>query len=91
MNKYNDKNACVVLVGNKCDLEDKREVSYAEAKEFADSMGFNFIETSAKTSNNIEETFNLMAKEMKEKNQIGRSRQNLKEGSRRLGQGVPLQ
>ncbi len=39
-----------LLVGNKCDLEGSRAVTYDEGKEFADSLTIKFIETSAKNS-----------------------------------------
>eukprot|EP01130_Rhizamoeba_saxonica_P016901 TRINITY_DN7915_c0_g1_i1.p1 TRINITY_DN7915_c0_g1~~TRINITY_DN7915_c0_g1_i1.p1 ORF type:complete len:219 (-),score=45.85 TRINITY_DN7915_c0_g1_i1:36-692(-) len=48
----------VVLCGNKCDLEDSREVAYEEGKKFADENDVvAFLETSAKTAYNIEEAF----------------------------------
>lgn len=37
----------IVLVGNKCDLENKREVSKEEATKLASEWGVGFIETSA--------------------------------------------
>ena len=44
-----DENIKLILVGNKNDLNDKREVSFEEGQEFAKSNGFNyFCETSAK-------------------------------------------
>lgn len=46
-----------MLVGNKCDLETKRKVTYAAAKDFADSMSIQFFETSAKDNKNVEEAF----------------------------------
>ena len=42
------KNVLRVLIGNKSDLEDKREISFNQGKEFADNYGLKFIETSAK-------------------------------------------
>jgi Ras-related protein Rab-2A len=47
----------VMLVGNKCDLEHLRQVSTDEGQKFAKEMGLLFIETSAKTSRNVEEAF----------------------------------
>ena len=37
----------IVLVGNKCDLNDQRKVSYQEAEEFAKSVNAKYYETSA--------------------------------------------
>ena len=47
----------MLLVGNKSDLEDKREVSFEEAQEFAKNKGMEFIETSALDSSNVEFAF----------------------------------
>lgn len=52
-----DTNIIVVLVGNKCDLEDSREVAYEEAEEYARQHGMAFIETSALDSTNVEMAF----------------------------------
>ncbi|CAG9314895.1 unnamed protein product [Blepharisma stoltei] len=51
------KNIIYMLIGNKCDLEDKREVSYDEGKEFADARNFLFLETSTVSGKNIENAF----------------------------------
>ena len=51
------KNILICLIGNKLDLEDKREVSYDEGKNFAEENNLLFFETSAKEGNNIEEIF----------------------------------
>jgi small GTP-binding protein len=40
----------IMLIGNKIDLEHKRQVSHEEAQELADDEGLFFIETSARTS-----------------------------------------
>jgi GTPase SAR1 family protein len=42
-----------VLVGNKCDLEDRRVVSYEEGYNLAKRMQLNFLEVSAKQDLNI--------------------------------------
>ena len=44
----------VVLFGNKCD-EKRREVSYDEAKQFADKNGILYFETSAENNTGIKE------------------------------------
>jgi hypothetical protein len=46
-----------MIVGNKVDCEDMRMVSSAEGQELAKRLGAGFIETSAKTSLNVEEAF----------------------------------
>ena len=44
-----------MLIGNKCDLEHRRQVSPEEGKKFAEEHGLMFLETSAKTAHNVEE------------------------------------
>lgn len=44
-----------MLIGNKCDLEHRRQVSPDEGKKFAEENGLMFLETSAKTAHNVEE------------------------------------
>lgn len=47
----------MMLVGNKCDLENKREVSTQEGHDLARAFGAQFKEASAKTRINVEEVF----------------------------------
>ncbi|XP_040162362.1 ras-related protein Rab-14 isoform X1 [Anopheles arabiensis] len=47
----------IFLIGNKSDLESTREVTYEEAKNFADEHGLLFAEASAMTGQNVEEAF----------------------------------
>ena len=65
--RYASENVNKLLVGNKSDLTSKRAVSYDQAKEFADSLGIAFIETSAKSSTNVEKAFMTMASQIKER------------------------
>lgn len=55
-----------MIIGNKMDLEHKREVSYEEAAELARQSGFPYMECSAKSGKSIEEVFNTLGKMMKE-------------------------
>ena len=47
----------IFLIGNKCDLEAQRDVTYEEARQFADENGLMFVEASAKTGDGVEEAF----------------------------------
>ena len=47
----------IVICGNKCDLSDQRQVETSEGQSIADSLGYVFIETSAKTGMNVDELF----------------------------------
>jgi Ras-related protein Rab-8A len=57
----------IVLVGNKSDLNDKREVSTLEGKRKAKEYGFPFYETSCKTGVNVNECFIELAELVYEK------------------------
>ena len=50
----------ILLIGNKSDLEDKREVFKEQGEEKAKSFGCAFLETSALSGDNIEQAFELM-------------------------------
>ncbi len=62
--KNASKNVLKVLVGNKTDLEDKREITYNKGKEFADTYGLKFVETSAKKNLNVKEAFETLGREI---------------------------
>jgi Ras family len=47
----------IMLVGNKCDLDHRREVPREEGEAFAKEHGLLFVETSAKEAINVQEAF----------------------------------
>ena len=57
----------IVLVGNKADLEDERQVLYKEGKDLAENKGFHFYETSCKNGSNVTECFLDLAELVYEK------------------------
>ncbi|XGW03408.1 hypothetical protein V3C99_014973 [Haemonchus contortus] len=65
IDRYACENVNKLLVGNKCDLTAKRAVETQAAKEYADQLGIPFLETSAKSSTNVEQAFLTMASEIK--------------------------
>ena len=50
----------IIIIGNKNDLEDKREVSKDEAQKFADTYHFPYFETSALTGKGVKEAFSTL-------------------------------
>ena len=57
VDKFAKEGVLRILVGNKCDLEHKRQVSNENGKELASKYGIQFLETSAKETVNIEKLF----------------------------------
>ena len=55
-------NLFIYLIGNKNDMEDKREVSWVEANNYAKEKKLPYIEVSAKTGNNIQKLFDEVIK-----------------------------
>lgn len=58
---------CKILIGNKSDLSESREVSIQEGEQLAREYDIPFMETSAKDSLNVDNLFYTMATEMKDK------------------------
>lgn len=56
-----------MLVGNKCDENNLREVSDADGKAEATSWGVSFMETSAKNNTNVTELFQVRKCELNRK------------------------
>ena len=56
-----------ILVGNKCDWEDKRVVSVERGQQLADELGIPFMEVSAKSNINVEKAFYSLAADIKKR------------------------
>ncbi|WAR06991.1 RB39A-like protein [Mya arenaria] len=56
--------AVYMIIGHKADCDNDRQVSYREAQQFAQVNGLKYIETSAKNGQNVEEAFQLLAKDV---------------------------
>ena len=67
MDRYANEKVNKMLVGNKCDLTSKKVVQMEDAKQYAETLGIPFLETSAKSSFNVEDAFTLMTREIKSK------------------------
>ena len=66
-----DPNTVIFLVGNNSDLEAQRDVTYEEAQQFAEQNGLMFVETSAKTGDNVEGAFQQTAEKIYQKIEEG--------------------
>lgn len=60
------ENVQIVLVGNKNDIPDKRQVTYEQGQALAQELGVPFLETSAKTADSVEEAFTTLARLVKD-------------------------
>jgi Ras-related protein Rab-8A len=65
--QYASEHVSIVLVGNKADLNHKRQVSTEQGKELAKELGLEFFETSAKTSENVNSSFEKMIRNVIQK------------------------
>jgi len=59
----------LVIVGNKIDLEDSRQVTFQEGKALAERNGAAFFETSAKNRVNVDESFVALVDEIEKRRQ----------------------
>ena len=62
-----DKRLTVVIIGNKCDLEEQRQVTTQEGEQKATKLEAAFFETSALLGQNLDKAFEMMIKEIYKK------------------------
>ena len=62
-----DKNLTIIIVGNKTDLEDQRQVTSEEGQNKANELESAFIETSALSGSNLDKGFEMMINEVYKK------------------------
>ena len=67
LKEFGEEDVCVILVGNKCDLEDMRQVSTDEVSKKAEQYSVGFCETSALSAKNIDTAFQMLIKKVSEK------------------------
>ena len=59
LKKFAQKDVSIILIGNKNDLEDKREIMKEQGEEKAKKHNASFIETSALTGENLDKAFEM--------------------------------
>ncbi|KAH0795438.1 ras-related protein Rap-1b isoform X1 [Histomonas meleagridis] len=77
---FPNKKINMVLVGNKCDLEPERSVSFSKGQELAQHWCCPFFETSAKKEINIYQSFESLLKMLISETKVDDDNQNAKEG-----------
>jgi len=68
----------MILVGNKCDLNDQRIISAEQGKELSDKWGCTFIEASAKAKINVDQIFHTLIRKINEMHPIKPQKKNSK-------------
>ena len=87
--KHASDNISRILVGNKSDMENNRQVSTDEGKELAEHYNVKFLETSAKDCKNVDEAFTMMTKEIKSRVQITQPKRGANDpGSQRISKST---
>ena len=75
-----DKKITLILIGNKNDLEDQRQVTKEMGEEKAKELGLAFMETSACPGENLDKAFQLMINEIYKKSKkdiMGEGEENI--------------
>lgn len=71
VHEHSNKEMVIMLIGNKSDLDNKRAVTFDEGRKFAEENGLIFMETSAKTAENVDAAFLETAREIYHKVEEG--------------------
>ncbi|VFQ97814.1 unnamed protein product [Cuscuta campestris] len=94
LHTHSDMNVVTILVGNKCDLKDAREVSTEEGQALAEKENLFFTETSAFDNSNVYSAFERVVKEiydiLSRKVLESQELQQKEAGGRRLANGKPV-
>ncbi|CAP23489.2 Protein CBR-RAB-21 [Caenorhabditis briggsae] len=85
------KTAEILIVGNKIDLDDERQVSRQEAESYAESEGALYMETSAQENRGISEAFTALTEKMIQHSRTATAEAPLSNRSIRLIDEEPLE
>ncbi len=65
------KSMQMIIVGNKCDLDDERVIEKEKALEYAEEEKVEYIETSSKTGENVQKAISQLCEKVLENNEMG--------------------
>ncbi|XP_005182412.1 ras-related protein Rab-43 [Musca domestica] len=90
--RYTTSSVLLIVVGNKCDLENEREVEFEEAQQMCQYIPevLYVLETSAKENRNIDDAFVALATELKRRIDTSITQVENDEDAIKLGQSKPL-
>ncbi|KNC29205.1 hypothetical protein FF38_01410 [Lucilia cuprina] len=91
--RYTASSVMLIVVGNKCDLEDEREVEFEEAQQMCQYIPevLLVMETSAKENRNVDDAFVTLASELKRRIDTSiRQEENADDEAIKLGHSKPL-
>uniref|UniRef100_A0A8C5Q7P2 Ras-related protein Rab-3 n=1 Tax=Leptobrachium leishanense TaxID=445787 RepID=A0A8C5Q7P2_9ANUR len=86
---YSWDNAQVLLVGNKCDLEDDRVIPAEDGRRLAEELGFEFFEASAKENINVKQVFERLVDVICEKMNESLENGPVPSGNAQLNENTP--
>ncbi len=67
VDRLSNESVCKIIIGNKCDKEADRKVTYEQGVELGKHYGVPFLETSAKSAYHVEDVFATITKAIHER------------------------
>ena len=80
VNKHASDNVSCILVGNKSDINDARQVSFEEGLQLAQKYGLQFLETSTKNNWNVDEAFMMLVHKILSRDDISKLKKPISGG-----------